>query len=152
LKKYLSIQRIILNRKPTLLAVVLLILILAACSAPSPAAAPVSTQSVAAGVHEISVAEAAASRDAGAFVLDVRQPEEWQEIHVPGATLIPLAELESRLNEVPKDKEIVVMCRSGNRSKTGAEILMKAGYQDVSSMAGGITDWSAKGYPTTTGP
>jgi rhodanese-related sulfurtransferase len=63
-----------------------------------------------------------------------------------------LGELESRLAEVPKDQEIVVMCRSGNRSQTGAEILANAGFTNVSSMAGGIKDWSARGFPTTTGP
>ena len=56
---------------------------------------------------EISVEEAAAKRDAGAFILDVRQPEEWNEFHVPGSTLIPLGELASRIDELPRDQEIV---------------------------------------------
>jgi rhodanese-related sulfurtransferase len=96
---------------------------------------------------EVSVAQAFQLREEGAFVLDVRTPAEWEESHIPGATLIPLDELESRLDEVPVDREVVVMCRSGNRSATGREILRQAGFEQVSSMAGGIQQWSAAGYP-----
>lgn len=101
---------------------------------------------------EISVDEAALKRDQGAFILDVRQPEEWQEYHVPGSTLIPLDQLASRLNEVPKDKEVVVVCRSGNRSREGRDILLNANFDQVTSMAGGLREWSAKGYETVSGP
>jgi len=100
---------------------------------------------------EISVSEALAKREAGAFILDVRQPEEWQEYHIPDSTLIPLGDLESRLSEVPKDQEIVVVCRSGNRSQQGRDILLNAGFAPVSSMAGGLKEWQSAGYPTTTG-
>ena len=101
---------------------------------------------------EISVAQAAEKREAGAFILDVRQPEEWNEVHIPGATLIPLSELSSRANEVPKDQEVVVICRSGNRSATGRDILRGYGFEQVTSVAGGMLDWAAKGYPTVSGP
>ena len=101
---------------------------------------------------EISVVQAKEKYDAGAFVLDVRQPEEWNETHVPGTTLIPLGELESRVNELPKDKEIVVICRSGNRSQEGRDILLNAGFESVTSVAGGVNQWKAAGYPTVTGP
>lgn len=101
---------------------------------------------------EITVAEAAARRDAGAFILDVREPEEWDEYHIPGATLIPLGDLEARLAEVPSDQPIVVVCRSGNRSQQGRDILTTAGYSDVASMAGGLKEWRSQGYPTVTGP
>ena len=101
---------------------------------------------------EISVAEAAAKRDAGAFILDVRQPDEWNEAHVPGSTLIPLDQLEARLNEVPKDKEVVVICRSGNRSKPGRDALKAAGFTQVTSVSGGLNEWKAAGLPTVTGP
>lgn len=101
---------------------------------------------------EISVAQAEAMYNTGAYVLDVRQPEEWDQVHIPGTTLIPLGELESRLSEVPKDKEVVVVCRSGNRSQQGRDILLNAGFDQVTSMAGGMNDWSAAGYPTTSGP
>jgi len=100
---------------------------------------------------EMSVAQAAAMRNRGSFLLDVRQPEEWAESHVPGSTLIPLGELEARVGEVPRDQEIVVLCRSGNRSKRGRDILLEAGFDRATSMAGGIVAWKAEGHPTVSG-
>lgn len=82
----------------------------------------------------------------GVFMLDVREQVEWDEYHAPMATLIPLGELQARLSEVPKDQEILVVCRSGNRSQEGRDILKAAGY-NATSMAGGMKDWYAKGYP-----
>ena len=102
--------------------------------------------------REISVAEASTMRDAGAFILDVRQPEEWNESHIPGATLIPLGELAVRVSEVPQDQEVVVVCRSGNRSQQGRDILLSAGFEQVTSMAGGVNQWSAAGFETVSGP
>lgn len=101
---------------------------------------------------EITVQQAAQKQKEGAFILDVREPSEWVEFHVPGATLIPLGQLPSRLSEVPKDKEVVVICRSGNRSADGRDILLGAGFSSVTSVAGGINDWKAKGLPTVSGP
>lgn len=102
--------------------------------------------------QEISVSEAKAMQDAGAFMLDVREPSEWNELHMPGATLIPLGQLASRLSEVPKDKPVVVVCRSGNRSQEGRNILAANGFSSVTSMAGGMRDWQNAGLPTVTGP
>jgi rhodanese-related sulfurtransferase len=102
--------------------------------------------------REVSVARASELREAGAFMLDVREPTEWDEFHMPGATLIPLGTLESRVNELPKDQEIVVVCRSGNRSATGRDILLQAGFTNVTSMAGGMNEWRSAGFPTVTGP
>ncbi|MBZ0307611.1 MAG: rhodanese-like domain-containing protein [Anaerolineae bacterium] len=97
---------------------------------------------------EVSVADAAALRDDGAFVLDVREQDEWDAVHIPGAHLIPLGELSSRLSELPKDQEIVVVCRSGNRSASGRDILKDAGFSQVTSMAGGMNEWQSAGLPT----
>jgi len=101
---------------------------------------------------EISVQEAVAKQKAGAFILDVREPDEWNTVHIAGATLIPLGDLDSRLNELPKDKEIVVVCHSGNRSAKGRDILLNNGFTQVTSMAGGMNQWQAAGYPTVSGP
>jgi rhodanese-related sulfurtransferase len=101
---------------------------------------------------EISVDEAFARYEQGAFVLDVRTPEEWAEYHAPNTTLIPLDELEARLDEVPRDQEVVVVCRSGNRSQVGRDILLDAGFTNVASMAGGLKTWRAAGYPVISGP
>jgi rhodanese-related sulfurtransferase len=95
----------------------------------------------------ISVDEAYEKYQAGAFVLDVRTQEEWDEYHAPNTTLIPLDQLVSRLTEIPRDKEIVVVCRSGNRSQQGRDILLEAGFQQVTSMTGGLNEWRSKGYP-----
>jgi len=101
---------------------------------------------------EVDVAAAATLRDGGAFVLDVRQPDEWAAGHIEGATLIPLGELASRVAEVPLDRDVVVVCRSGNRSAQGRDVLLSAGYAAVTSMAGGMNDWAASGRPVVTGP
>ena len=101
---------------------------------------------------EISVQEAVAKQQAGAFILDVREPSEWNDAHIAGATLIPLGELTSRVNELPKNAEIVVVCRSGNRSAQGRDILLGNGFTQVTSMAGGLNQWKAAGYPTVSGP
>jgi rhodanese-related sulfurtransferase len=97
----------------------------------------------------VNISEAAALRDAGAFMLDVREPFEWDEYHMPGATLIPLGALPARLNEVPRDKPVVVVCRSGNRSEVGRDILLRAGFTAVTSMDGGMRAWRNAGLPVT---
>lgn len=96
---------------------------------------------------EISVDEAHEMYQAGTFVLDVRTQEEWDEYHAPNTTLIPLDQLEARLSELPKNQEIVVICRSGNRSQQARDILLNAGF-NATSMAGGLKEWYARGYPT----
>jgi rhodanese-related sulfurtransferase len=85
------------------------------------------------------------------FTVDVRTQQEWDEYHAPNTTLIPLDQLQNRLSEVPKDKEILVVCRSGNRSQQGRDILLSAGY-NATSMAGGLKEWYAKGYPIEGAP
>ncbi len=93
--------------------------------------------------------------DAGTeyILLDVRTQAEWEnDGHIEGATLIPVEELSGRLNELPdQDAEIVVYCRSGNRSNEAANILAGAGYVNVSDM-GGINNWISAGYPVIYGP
>ena len=101
---------------------------------------------------DISVADAYGMYQNGAYVLDVRTIEEWNEFHAPNTTLIPLDQLASRVNEVPRDREIVVVCRSGNRSQQGRDILLSAGFENVTSMAGGVNQWSAAGFETVAGP
>ena len=96
---------------------------------------------------EISVSEAYEKYKQGAFFIDVRTQEEWNEFHAPNTSLVPLDQLSARLNEIPKDREIVVVCRSGNRSQQGRDILLNAGFTNVTSMQGGLSDWRAAGYP-----
>ena len=101
---------------------------------------------------DVGVSMAAALRGQGAFVLDVREPDEFAAGHIYGATLIPLGQLAARVSEVPLGRAVVVVCRTGNRSAQGRDILLGAGYSAVTSMAGGITEWLAAGQPILTGP
>jgi rhodanese-related sulfurtransferase len=101
---------------------------------------------------EITVDEASEKWAAGVFLLDVREPYEWNEGHVPDSTLIPLGELAGRVSELPADQEIMVICRSGNRSATGRDILKDAGLEQVTSVAGGIRAWASAGHPVVSGP
>ncbi|MFO7538923.1 MAG: rhodanese-like domain-containing protein [Chloroflexota bacterium] len=101
---------------------------------------------------EISVADAVTMRESGVFFLDVREQVEWDSFHIPDSTHIPLGQLSQRLSELPPDQEIVVVCRTGNRSQEGRTILQAAGWDQVTSMAGGVVDWQAAGYPIVTGP
>ncbi len=102
--------------------------------------------------REVSVDQAYEMYQQGdVFVLDVREQEEWDEYHASNTTLIPLGELPNRLSELPKDQEILVVCRSGNRSQEGRDILLNAGFK-ATSMAGGLKTWYSKGYPVEGAP
>ena len=80
------------------------------------------------------------------IILDVRTPDEFKEGHIEGAILIPVSELEGRLDELPKDKPIITYCKSGGRSGNAAEILVENSFRKVYDM-GGILDWQEEGYP-----
>ena len=81
------------------------------------------------------------------YLLDVREPWEYQEGHVPGAHLIPLGELEQRVNEVPRDRPILAICHSGQRSLAAAGYLLQLGYNSVSNVDGGTAAWIERGFP-----
>ena len=95
------------------------------------------------GIPQLSVKELKARRDAGEdiFLLDVREPYEVQIAQI-GGTVIPQNDVPNRLAEIPRDREIVVHCRSGARSQRIAEFLKQSGYQNVVNLAGGILAWS----------
>ena len=84
------------------------------------------------------------------FILDVRNLDEYKEGHIEVAVLIPVSELEGKLNELPKDKPIITYCKAGGRSATAAEILVNNGFTEVYDM-GGITEWIDSGYPIVAG-
>jgi len=90
------------------------------------------------------------SSSTNALIVDVRNPEEWTATGIPvGATLISLPEFEQRgPAELPQDKEIYLICNSGNRSRTAAEILINRGYEKVYNIDGGIQAWLAQSLPT----
>lgn len=128
------------------------LLLVAGCASPN-LVTPTGAPSLAPpGPTEVSVSDAASMRADGAFMLDVREPDEWTAGHIPGATLIPLGQLAGRIAEVPRDRMVVTVCRSGNRSAQAREILRAAGFEAVASMAGGMNEWTAEGFEVVTGP
>ena len=74
------------------------------------------------------------------LVVDVREPSEHAQGHIPGCTLMPLGVLGARLSELPKDRELVMVCRSGGRSAMATQQAAKAGYR-ATNMAGGMMAW-----------
>ena len=94
--------------------------------------------------NEVTPSEAAA--DTGALLLDVREPAEWQAGHAPAARHIPLGALAGRIDELPRDRTLICICRSGNRSAQATRQLGDAGYRAV-NMQGGMRAWSAAGLP-----
>jgi rhodanese-related sulfurtransferase len=100
-------------------------------------------------VPEIDIDEFARRREQGAPVIDVREPDEYTAGHVPGATLIPLATVPDRLSDVPVG-EVLVICRSGGRSRRAAEFLAANGIQ-ATNVAGGTQAWMQSGRGVTKG-
>ncbi len=94
--------------------------------------------------EQITAEDAKKIMDSGedVIILDVREQDEFDGGHIPGATLIPYTEIENRAEEMlaDKDKQILVYCRSGRRSKIASESLAKLGYTNVKEF-GGINDW-----------
>lgn len=84
--------------------------------------------------------------DPGVFLLDVREPDEYAAGHIPGITLIPMGDVPARLAEIPTDKEVIVTCRSGNRSGQIADYLRAQGFTNVHNMEGGILAWESAGF------
>jgi rhodanese-related sulfurtransferase len=100
---------------------------------------------------EITPAQAYAKYQQGAFFVDVRSQEEWDQFHIEKSTLIPLDQLQSRLSEIPKDQDIVVVCLSGHRALSGTAILQQAGFPHVSCLSGGLQAWKDANYPIEIG-
>ena len=102
----------------------------------------------------INVAQGKEMIDKGeVFILDVRRPDEYASGHIKNSTLlavqdIPANELDIKLKELPKDKPILVYCRSGSRSVAASTILVGNGFSKVYNMQGGITEWMNAGYET----
>ncbi|MCS7051720.1 MAG: rhodanese-like domain-containing protein, partial [Thermomicrobium sp.] len=100
-------------------------------------------------IPEVSPSEAHARQQAGALIVDVREPHEWHAGHIPGARLIPLDELPMRLHELDPQRELIVVCRSGNRSAYATALLQQSGFTNVANLAGGILAWARAGLPVT---
>lgn len=148
-------------RFTALLTALVAVLILAGCT---PAAAPTEAAATEAAT-EAPAAQAAlldiaalprdldtqtaadlAARD-DVVVLDVREQNEWDAGHIPGALFIPMSEIQARMSEVPKDKLVIVQCRSGSRSSQVTDYLQGQGFTNVRNLLGGLNGWQAAGLP-----
>ena len=102
-------------------------------------------------VRDVSPDEAAAwlvNTSSQPLVLDVREPAEFEQGHVPGAVSIPQADLALRLDELPRERELLVVCAGGTRSLRAAKFLKQVGFPNVTNMQGGTSGWIAAGHPT----
>jgi rhodanese-related sulfurtransferase len=133
----------------------LAVLVLGGCGAPAAPAAPPAPAAeqaqsidVAALPRDIDVQTAAALRERpDVVILDVREQDEWDAGHIPGAVFMPMGQVPDRLSEIPKDKTVIVQCRSGNRSDQVTTFLEQQGFTNILNMAGGINAWQSAGLP-----
>ena len=99
-------------------------------------------------IREVTPAQVQEMRTRGddAVYLDVREPNEWNLGHLPGAMHIPRGTLETKVEAaLPRDRKIVIYCAGGNRSALAADTMQQMGYRDVVSMSGGFTGWAQSG-------
>ncbi len=139
-----------------LLTAICLILLaaLSACSSQADSSAPAAEKSAPAAEltalplgPDVDVQTVSAVKDRpDVLLLDVREQWEYDEMHIPGITLIPMESVPNRLSEIPKDKEVIITCRSGNRSGQVVNFLRQQGFTNVHNMTGGIVAWQAAGY------
>lgn len=144
------------SRSSLLLLVFLAILALtlAACggAAPTPQAPTVAPQAAAPDLASLpvnlTVDQAADLLDNPDVVfIDVREQDEYNAGHIPGIKLIPLGSIPSRMSEIPKDKTVIAVCRSGNRSSQATQYLRDQGFDNVHNMNGGMNEWTQAGHP-----
>ncbi len=101
-------------------------------------------------VPEVTVADLSneLKSDDPPILIDVRESEELDISQLPGIVHIPMMQVPGRLNEIPKDRPIVIVCRSGARSANVTEFLMEHGYGNVRNMRGGMNAWARQVDPT----
>jgi phage shock protein E len=115
--------------------------------ATAPASAPAHAAAAVVPMSQEALLEHQSGHPDHLFVLDVRTPQEYAEGHVPGAVNVPQDQLASRLAEVPKDKDVVLYCKSGRRAAIAADVLAANGYTRLSHLEGDMNAWLAKGRP-----
>jgi rhodanese-related sulfurtransferase len=106
------------------------------------------------GVRSIDVAEAERrlrEDAAGALLVDVREPYEFEEVRAPGAVLMPMSSFAARAGELPPDRPLMIVCHTGNRSMAVAGFLARGGRTDVVNVAGGMEAWERGGFPIRRG-
>jgi adenylyltransferase/sulfurtransferase len=107
-------------------------------------------EAVAETTEDMTVTELKARMDAGdsPLIIDVREPSEFEICRIPGAVLIPLAQLASRVGELDPSKEVVLLCKMGGRSASATAFLRRAGFTQARNLSGGILAWIDQVDPT----
>ena len=101
---------------------------------------------------ETLAARLAAGGPEAPFVIDVRQPSEYEAGHVPGSTHIGAGDLPEMLDRLPRDRPIATICASGYRTSVAASMLRAAGFEDVVTVSSGVPTWESHGFPVAYGP
>ena len=91
------------------------------------------------------------SGDDGPVIVDVREQNEWDDVRIPGATLVPLSRIADDYSKLPHGRPLILQCASGKRSLVAAEFLRRNGYADVSNLVDGIKGWQGAGLPVERG-
>ena len=102
-------------------------------------------------INEISANELTSFVENGSLVVDVREPDEYESGHIPGAILVPLSTVLSNTSEFQSDETVYVVCRSGGRSMQACEMLHEVGISNVVNVAGGTMGWISLGNEIVTG-
>jgi len=92
-------------------------------------------------------AKALLAKNSKTVLLDVRTPDEYRQAHLKGALLIPLGELQRRVQEIPRGRPVLVYCAVGARSLSAAGFLASKGYRDIYNMSDGLVGWYKNGLP-----
>ena len=105
------------------------------------------------GVPSVDVKQAAEMQgdDVGALIIDVREANEYAQIRAKGAVLLPVGRLNNRVKDLPRDREILLMCRTGGRSANATQFLAANGFENVTNVSGGVMAWYNAGLPTSSG-
>lgn len=108
-----------------------------------------SLSALAAEVRSVDVAQGKSLQSQGALLLDVREQDEFAEVHAPGSVLVPLGQLKNRINEIRnyERKPVIVICRSGRRSAQAADMLNQLGFTSVHNVQGGMIAWEQAKLP-----
>ena len=105
------------------------------------------------GVPSVDVKQAAEMQgdDGGALIIDVREANEYAQVRAKGAVHLPLGRLNNRVKDLPRDREILLMCRTGGRSSNATQFLAANGFENVTNIDGGVVAWYNAGLPTSSG-
>ncbi len=104
-------------------------------------------------VPEVSPEEAVSMIEEGAMLVDVREPIEWESVRIDGAALKPMSTIQDWWQDLPRDVDLIMQCRTGSRSATVTDALIRqGGFERVFNLAGGLIAWHSRGFPLERSP